>query len=131
MILHVSNASWNTQHSHIVGICDLSFLITNDREGQFAARDLIDILDRSSVALDGVGVGGQTDQLDAALSELWLKLCESTELSRADWSVIFWVREENNPFVVNEFVEVDGAICGLILRLGAMEPKRRLRTERR
>jgi hypothetical protein len=52
------------------------------------------------------------------LSELWLKLCESTELSRADWSVIFWVREENNPFVVNEFVEVDGAICGLILEVG-------------
>jgi hypothetical protein len=52
------------------------------------------------------------------LSELLLKLCESTELSRADWSVIFWVREENNPFVVNEFVEVDGAICGLILEVG-------------
>jgi hypothetical protein len=52
------------------------------------------------------------------LSELLLKLCESSELSRADWSVIFWVREENNPFVVNEFVEVDGAICGLILEVG-------------
>lgn len=58
-------------------------------------------------------VSRQTDQLDATLSELRLKLGESTELSSAHWGVILRVREENDPVVTNEVVEVDGALWGL------------------
>ena len=94
----------------------MTVLVTNDGERQLAARDLIDILDPSSVRLDCVG--RETDQLDSTLGELRLKLGESTELGGADWGVIFWVREENNPLVTDELVEVDWAISGLGLEVG-------------
>jgi hypothetical protein len=61
--------------SHVIGICDLSVLVADDREGQLAASDLIDIFDPSSMGLDGVG--RETNQLDPALGELRLELCES------------------------------------------------------
>jgi len=100
---------------HVIEVCDFAFLVTNDRERELGARDLIDILDPSSVRLDGVG--GQTDQLDATLGELRLKLCESAELGGADGGVIFRVREENDPFVANELMEVDWAGSGLSLEV--------------
>jgi len=101
---------------HIIGICDLTILITNDWERQITARDLIDILDPSSVGLNGVG--GYADQLDATLGELRLKLCESTELSCADWGVVFWVREQDHPFIADELMEVDRTIGGFGLEVG-------------
>lgn len=54
-------------------------------------------------------VCGQTDQFGATLGEFWLKLGECTELGRADWSVILWVREEDDPAVADEVMEVDRA----------------------
>ncbi len=81
-----------------------------------AAANLIDILDPASVALDCVG--GETNQLGSTLLELRLKLGESTELSRANGSVILWVREENDPVVTDELVEVNGALSGLSLEVG-------------
>jgi len=101
---------------HIIGICDLTILITNDWESHIAARDLIDILDPSSVGLNSVG--GYTDQLDATLGELRLKLCESTELSCADWGVVLWVREQDHPFIADELMEVDGATSGFSFEVG-------------
>jgi len=68
------------------------------------------------VALNGVG--RQADQLDASSGEFWLELCESTEFSRADWSVVLGVREENYPFVADELVEVNGTCGGLCLKVG-------------
>ena len=53
-------------------------------------------------------VGRQANQLDTSSGELWLEFCESTKFCCADWSVIFWMREENNPVVANEFMEIDG-----------------------
>lgn len=67
------------------------------------------------MALDGVG--GETDQLDTTLGELWLELGEGAQLSCADWSVILWVREEDDPFVTDELVEVDWAGGGLGLEV--------------
>ena len=64
------------------------------------------------------GVGGETDQLDATLGELRLELCERTELGSANGSVIFWVREENNPVVADELMEVDWASGGFGLEVG-------------
>jgi len=100
---------------HVIEVGDFSLLITDDWEAQLAARDLIDILDPSSVGLDGVG--GKTDQLDTALGELGLELSEGTELGGADGSVVFWVREEDNPVVANKLVEVNGASGGVGLEV--------------
>lgn len=104
------------KYSHIIGVCDLSLLVTDDWEAQLAAGNLIDILDPSSVRLDGVG--RKTDQLNPTLGELRLELCECTELGGADGSVIFRVGEQNNPLVANELVEVDGTLSGLGLEVG-------------
>jgi hypothetical protein len=104
------------KNSHVIGIGNLTVLVTYDGERQLAARDLIDILDPSSMRLDGVS--RETDQLDSTLSELRLELGESTELGGADWGVIFWMREEDNPLVTDELVEVDWAVGGLGLEVG-------------
>ena len=91
-------------------------LIANNGEAQLAARDLIDILDPSSVGLDRVS--READQLHAALSEFRLELCEGAQFCGADRCVVFWVGEQNNPVVANELVEVNGALGGLGLEVG-------------
>jgi len=101
--------------NHVVGKSDLTLLVTNDWELEISSGDLIDVLDPSSVRVNGVG--GKTNQLDATLGELWLELGESSELGGADWSVILWVGEEDYPLVADELVEVDWAIGGLSLEV--------------
>jgi len=101
---------------HVIGICDLAVLVADDGEVQRAAGNLIDILDPSSVRLDGVG--GQADQLDAALGELRLELCECAELGGADRSVVLGVREEDDPLVADELMEINGTFGGLGLEVG-------------
>jgi len=101
---------------HVVLQGHLSLLVANNGELQVGARDLIDVLDPSSMALDGVG--RQANQLDASSSELWLELCESTEFGGADWSVVLGVGEENDPVVANELVEVDGTCRRLCFEVG-------------
>ena len=64
------------------------------------------------------GVGGETNQLDAALAELRLKFRESAELSSADGSVILRVREQDDPAVTDELMEIDGAGCCFRLEVG-------------
>ena len=64
------------------------------------------------------GVGGETDELDAALLELGGELSEGTELSGADGGVVLGVGEEDDPVVANEVVEVDLALGGLGLEVG-------------
>jgi len=100
---------------HVICVRNLAVLVANDWEVQLAAVNLIDILNPSSVRLDRVG--GKTDQLDAALGEFRLELCESTELGGTDGSVIFWVGEENDPVVTNELMEIDGAFGRLSLEV--------------
>ena len=101
---------------HIVGKSNLAGLISNDWEGELAARDLIDILDPSSVRLNGVG--RETNQLDSALCEFGLEFGKGAELGGADGGVIFGVGEEDNPLVADELVEVDGTSGGLGLEVG-------------
>jgi hypothetical protein len=103
-------------YSHVIEIRNLSLLVANDREAQLAARDLVDVLDPSSVGLDGVG--RETNQLYAALGELGLKLCKGTQLGSADRGVVFRVGEQDNPVVANELMEVNGALSGLSLEVG-------------
>ena len=65
------------------------------------------------------GVGRQADQLDSSSREFWLKFCECAELGGADRREIFWVGEQDYPFVANELVEVDGTLSGLGIEVGS------------
>lgn len=59
----------------------------------------------------------ETNQLDTTLGELWLELSEGAQLGGADWSIVFWVGEEDNPVVADELVEVDWAVGGFGLEV--------------
>lgn len=100
---------------HVISESDLALLVTNDRETQIASRDLVDVLNPSSMALDGVGT--ETNELYTTLGEFWLEFCESTKLGCADRSVVFWVGEEDNPVVADELVEINWAGRGLGLEV--------------
>jgi hypothetical protein len=102
--------------SHVVEVCNFALFVTNDREVQVAAGDLIDILDPSSMRLNGVG--RQADQLDAALGELGLELGKGAQLGGADRGLVLGVGEEDNPPVTDELMEVDGAVGCLGLEVG-------------
>jgi hypothetical protein len=101
---------------HVVRIGDLPLLVPNDWEAQLAARDLVNVLDPSGMAVNGVG--RQANELDATLGELRLELREGAEFGGADGRVVLRVGEEYDPFVADELVEVDGAIGGLSLEVG-------------
>lgn len=59
----------------------------------------------------------QANELDASSVELRFEFGESTELGGADWGIVLWVREEDDPVVADEFVEVDWALGGLGLEI--------------
>lgn len=71
---------------HVIEVCNLSLLVTDDWEGQVRTRDFVDILDPSLVG--GDGVGGKPNELDTTLGELGLEFSKSTELSGAHRGVI-------------------------------------------
>jgi len=104
-------------NSHVVCQRNLPLLVSYDGELQAAARDLVDVLDPAAMALDCVG--READELCAALGELGLELRESTKLRGADRGVVLRMREENDPFVANELVEVDWALGSLGLEVGS------------
>jgi hypothetical protein len=58
--------------NHVVRERDLPLLVADDGKCEFAAGELFDVLDPSFVRVDRVG--GQTNELCAALGELGLKL---------------------------------------------------------
>lgn len=91
---------------HVVGKSNLALLVADDGELEAGARDLVNVLDPATVAVDSVG--GKTNELDTTLGELGLELSEGTKLSGADRGVVLGVREQNHPLVSNELVEVDG-----------------------
>lgn len=101
---------------HVVQVGDLALLVGNDGESDLGASDLVNVLDPSLVAAEGVG--RETNQLDATLGELRLELGESAQLSGADGGVVLGVGEENDPVVANELVEVDGTSGGVGLEVG-------------
>ena len=101
---------------HVVGESDLALLVANDGELEVGARDLVNVLDPATVAVDGVG--RETDELDTTLGELGLELSEGTELGGADGGVVLGVGEEDDPAVANELVEVNGTTGGLSLEVG-------------
>lgn len=101
---------------HVVCKSDLSLLVADDWELQLRSGDLIDVLDPSSVAFNGVG--RQANKLDASSGELRLELRESTELGGADGCVIFRVGEQDDPAVANELVEVNRTVGGFGLEVG-------------
>ena len=66
---------------HVVQIRYFALLVANDRELKLAARDLVDVLDPPSMALDGVG--GQANKLDTTLREFRLEFGKGTKLCNA------------------------------------------------
>lgn len=121
---------------HVVEEGNLSLLVSNDWELQIAATDVVDILDPAAMALNGVC--RQTNQLDTTLCELWLQFCKSTQLGGTDRCVIFRMREEDDPSVADELVEVNGAFGGIGLEVGgdgteaeAVSPNSQHRSARR
>lgn len=75
------------------------------------------------------GVGAQANELCTTLGELRLELGESTELGGADRSVVLRVREQDNPVVTDELMEVDWAVGGLGLEVGGSAAETEARTE--
>jgi len=102
---------------HVVLECYLSLLVSNDGEPQITAADLIDVFDPAAMALNGVG--RQADQLDAASGEFGLEFGERAQLGGADGGVVLGVREENDPLVADEVVEVDGTLCSIGVKVGS------------
>lgn len=104
------------ENSHVVKVGDIACLVANDGELEVCARDFVDVVDPSTVALDCVG--GQTNQLDATLCEFRLELGKSAQFGGTNWCVVLGVAEEDDPVVTNEFVEVDVAVCCLGVEVG-------------
>ena len=102
---------------HVVQKSDLSLLVTDYGEPEISPADLIDVPDPLSVAVDGVG--RQTDQLDTSSCELGLEFRECTQLGGAYGSEVFRVGKEDDPFVADEVVEVDGTLGGLSIKVGS------------
>lgn len=75
--LLVSSQQWAADEKgrdplHIISMGNLAILIANDKKCQQTASDLGNVVDPSIVRLNRVG--GQADQLDAALGEFRLVL---------------------------------------------------------
>lgn len=81
-----------------------------------ASGNLIDVGNPTLVAASSIG--GQANQLDASLGELGLQLGEGAELGGAYWGKIFRVREEDDPAITNELMEVNRAFGGFGLEVG-------------
>jgi hypothetical protein len=111
---------------HVVEVSDFALLVGNDGEGNFAAGNLVDILDPTLMAAEGVG--RQANQLDTTLGELGLELGEGTELGGANGGEILRVGEEDYPFVANKLVEIDRASGGLGLEVGGNAAEAETRT---
>lgn len=101
---------------HVVEVCHLPLLVADDGELDMVTAHILNVLDPTIVAVDGVG--RQSDQLDATLGEFGLELGESAEFGGADGSVILGVREEDDPVVADEFVEINVTRGGLGLEVG-------------
>ena len=121
---------------HVVKVGNLAVVVGNDGEGQVSVVDLVDVLDPGMVRVDVVGT--QSNELDAEGSELGLELGKGTKLGGADGGEVilqlsdfgytfslfeltrrtYRVREENNPAVADELVEVDGTLGSLSLEVG-------------
>lgn len=104
------------QDLHVVGKGNLALLVANDGEADVAASDLSNVLDPAIVGLDSVG--RETNQLDAALGELGLELGKGAELGGADGGVVLGMREEDDPGVADELVEVNVSFGCLGLEVG-------------
>lgn len=63
-------------------------------------------------------IGRQSDQFDATFAELRLKFGESAQLGGADRSEVLRMREEDDPAIADEFVEVDGSIGCVCVEVG-------------
>ena len=80
------------------------------------AGHLVNVLDPALVAAKSVR--RQANELGATLVELGLQAGESTQLGGAYGGKVLRVREEDDPVVTDELVEVDGALGSIGLEVG-------------
>jgi hypothetical protein len=111
---------------HVIGERNLALLVGNDGKRKLAARDFVDVLDPSSVALNRIC--RETNQLDTTFGKLGLQLRKGAELGGADGSVVLRVGEEHNPTVADELVKVNGAIGGFGLKVWCLKRRVSLQT---
>lgn len=68
-------------------------------------------------------VGRETDQLDATLGKFWLQFRKGSQLGCADGRIVLRVGEQNDPLGSDEFVEIDGAVGGVGLKIWCYRAK--------
>jgi len=95
---------------HIELESDLTGWIGNDRICDFCISKTADILEPVHMGLEAVG--GQSDDLDAALREILGPDGNFAQLSGANGCEIRGMREKEGPAVPDPFVELDGTLCG-------------------
>lgn len=100
---------------HIICVRHLSFLVSNDGKTEVRLRDFVNVLHPSAMGFDRVG--GKTDELDPTLGKFGFQFGKGAELGGAHWSIIFRMRKEDDPFVADEFVEVDRTCGGVGLEV--------------
>lgn len=101
---------------HVVCVGHLPLFIADHWEAEIGVRNLVNVLDPLMVVL--YVVCRQTNQFDATLRELRLKFGKGPQLRRANRSEILRVGEQNDPFVADELVEVDGSIGSFCFEIG-------------
>ena len=95
---------------HVVELGYLEFGVADDGEVDLGAGDVFDVLGPLRVVFDAVD--GEAEGLYAAGGELSFERADGAELGGANGSEVLGVREEDDPVVADELVEVDGALRG-------------------
>lgn len=103
------------QNIHIVEESNLPLLVSDNREVERVAANLLDIGGPAIVAVNRVGA--QAEQLDTALGELGLQTGHLAQLGGANGGVVLRVGEENDPVVADILVQVNGTLGGVGLEV--------------
>ena len=96
---------------HVVEVGDLAIGVGDEREVQFRALRLLDVVGPALVVAELVD--REAEDLDVALVELRLQFRDLAELGRAHRGEVLRVREQHAPRVAEVVVEVDRALGGL------------------
>ena len=96
---------------------DVEIGVADHRIVRRGTLGLPDVLGPFRVLVDGIDA--QAHQLDAALVEFRLQLCESAELGGAHRREVLRVREQERPAVADPVVELDFSLGGSASKSGA------------
>jgi hypothetical protein len=100
---------------HVVQFRDIEIGVADHRIVRRGTLGLLDVLGPFRMPVDGIDA--QAHQLDAALVEFRLQLCESAELGGANRREILRVREQKCPAITDPVVELDLSLGGLCFEI--------------